>query len=572
MNTHFLRAAFALLLALPALAEYGNLDFTRTFVADNLWDGVNRNNELQVFNDNIGILVEGFQMRGHDFGACPRVGDVTGDGKPDLVVSDGHGFVWIYPLGPAGKQRVIKPASFVHTYLGDAAAIGLADANADGQNDIIVGNMLGVVGVLRNRGKGDFVEADYRPAMFAVTNPIPLLQLDRKHLDIGSFSAPLILDWDRDGRLDLVTGEGSYSANAVYLYRNRGGGTFQLSKDDRYWLIYGEGKEQLVPAVGDINGDGQRDMIVGDRLGNLSMYLYEDVPERAPREKYLLSSKGLVPFADGLPFTSPLCRPELTDWDGDGDLDLLIGTQDGKVLLALNTGSAKDPLFARPTALKASDALKPYVSPEGWRLAFSWYRLGMMPNSAAYLHMTNEVDETGQRVTFARYAYMQEYVGMRPPYMYHKGAQDVYESKLTLQVEKPYTLTMKLRGTAVTEVEVMFEFEERGRGKGDTLRQGWPKTYVRVKPSSGWQTIRKGFQITPEYGNDRISSDTPFVAMRIRVFGRPNLTCDFASIAVSEGGTITPDAPEPAQPAKPKPANPAANKKTDDKRSTKKDS
>ncbi len=567
MKPPFLRATLALLLALPALAEYYNADLAQTVVAENLWDGINRNNEVQVFNDTIDILVEGFEMRGHQFGACPRVGDVNGDGKPELVVSDGHGFVWIYPLGPAGKQRLIKPASFVHTYLGDAATIGLADANADGQNDIIVGNTLGVVGVLRNRGKGDFVEADYRPAMFALTNPIPLLQLDRKHLDIGSFSAPLIMDWDRDGRLDVITGEGSYSANAVYLYRNCGGsGTFQLSNDDRYWLIYGEGKEQLVPAVGDLNGDGQGDMIVGDRLGNLTLYLYEDVPARAPREKYLLSNKGLAPFADGLPFTSPLCRPELTDWDGDGDLDLLIGTQDGKVLLASNTGSAKEPLFARPTALKARDALKPFVSPEGWRIAFSWYRLGMMPNSAAYLHMTNEVDETGQRVTFARYAYMQEYVGMRPPYMSHKHAQDVRESKLTLQLEKPYTLTMKVRGTAVTEVEVMFEFEERGRGKGDTLRQGWPKTYVRIKPSSGWQTIRKGFQITPEYGNDRISSDTPFVAMRVRVIGRPNLTCDIASLAVTEGGTITPEEPAPAKPAAAKPA-PADTK---EKQNTKK--
>jgi len=551
MKIRCVGAAVAALLLLPAAAEYENLDLAKTILADNLWDGINRNNEVQVGRDTISILVEGFEMRGHNFGACPRVGDVDGDGKAELVVGDGRGFVWIYPLGPPGKQRVIKPARFVRTYVGDAATIGVADANADNQADIVIGNMLGVVGYLRNRGKGEFTEGDCRPALYAITNPIPLLQLDRQTLDVGSFSAPLLLDWDRDGKLDVITGEGSYSANAVYLFRNRGGGgTFQLSKDERYWLIYGEGKEQLVPAVGDVTGDGQRDMIIGDRLGNLSLYVYEELPARTPREKYLLSSKGLVPFADGMPFTSPLCRPELADWDGDGDLDLLIGTQDGKVLLALNTGTAKEPLFAQPTVLKAMDVLKPLTVPAGWRIEFSWFRLGLMPNSGGYLQLTNEVDEAGQNVRFARYACFNEYMGSQPPYLlFYKND---YESRMAMQLETTYTLTMKVRATAVSEIEVMFEYEERGRGKGDTLQQNWPKTYLRLKPASGWQTIRKGFKITSAYGNNRIETGTPNVAMRLRFFGRPNLTCDIASMAVTEGGAITPDEPAPAAPAAPK--------------------
>jgi hypothetical protein len=545
---------------MPLAAEYDYLDAARTAVADNLWDGINRNNELQVSSDTINILVEGFEMRGHYFGTSPRVGDVDGDGKPELVVGDGKGFVWIYPLGPPGQPRAIKAARFVRTFTGDATTIGLADVNADNQTDIVIGNMLGVIGYLRNRGKGEFTSADYAPAIFAVTNPIPLLQMDRKNLDVGSFSAPLILDWDRDGKLDVITGEGSYSANAVYLYRNRGGsGTFQLEQDERYWLMYGEGKEQLVPAVGDLNGDGQRDMIVGDRLGNLSMYIYEDLPARAPREKYLLSNKGLVPFADGMPFTSPMCRPELTDWDGDGDLDLLIGTQDAKVLVALNTGSAKEPLFAQPTALKALDVLKPLTVPVGWNLKYSWYRHGLNPHNGAYLQMTNDLDEAGQNVRFVRYAYVNEYFGMQPCLL--------FTGQKEMQLDKIYTLEVKVRATAVTDMEFSFVFGERGRGKGDTLRETWPATIVRMKPSSNWQIMRKGFKVSSVFGKDRVETGNPNVDMRLIIHGRPNLVCDIASIAVTAGGTIAPTAPAPANPAAPK-TTPA---KKDDKKPAKKD-
>lgn len=44
------------------------------------------------------------------------------------------------------------------------------------------------------------------------------------------------------------------------------------------------------------------------------------------------------------------------DWDDDGDLDLILGTNEGKVLLRLNAGDAKNPAFARASlAIKVDE-------------------------------------------------------------------------------------------------------------------------------------------------------------------------------------------------------------------------
>jgi hypothetical protein len=536
-----------------ALGVYENLDLKRTQVVDNLWDGINEDNELQVHSDAVGILVEGFRLQTHEFGAAPRVGDIDGDGRPELVVADGNGFVWVYPLGPPNNNRQIKPATFVRTFCGDEATLALADVTGDGLNDAIVGNMLGVVGFLRNRGKGEFTDRDMTPSMYDVSNAMPLVQLDRKTFDIGSFSTPYVIDWDRDGKLDLLCGEGSYSANSVYLFRNRGSSSnFQLSKDDRYWLIYGLGKEHLSPAVGDLNGDGHYDMIVGDRLGNLTLYLYEPDPQRAQtREKFLLTEKGPVPFADGQAFVSPLCRPELTDWDGDGKLDLLIGTQSGKILLALNVGTAKEPMFTAPVALKAPDQLKPYTAPASWRTAFSWFRQGMNPHSAAMLQMMNDVNpETGENVRHLRYSYYKGYMGARPWIL--------FSGSMEMVLGRTYTVSMRCRGVGVSEVTITFWFGERGR-KGDTLEERWPSRTVRFRPTSGWQTLRRGFKLESEVQN-RVETGNPSANMRIAVMGRPDLTFDIAEMSVEAGGSITPDTPEAAeQPAQqPSTTRPAA--------------
>ena len=90
----------------------------------------------------------------------------------------------------------------------------------------------------------------------------------------------------------------------------------------------------------DWDDDDDYDLIIGDIRGRVYLVPNEGTPESYAfgKEKQLASVKSRAG-----PFTA--------DWDGDGDLDLLVGADDGSVSLFRNTGSAKSPELASAVLL-----------------------------------------------------------------------------------------------------------------------------------------------------------------------------------------------------------------------------
>jgi hypothetical protein len=95
------------------------------------------------------------------------------------------------------------------------------------------------------------------------------------------------------------------------------------------------------PCIADFDGDGDLDLICGDFVDKLTYFANTGTPTD-PR------------FAAGreLPFRMHLCMivPTPVDWDGDGDADLIVGQEDGRVAFVENLGRDQDglPQFKPP--------------------------------------------------------------------------------------------------------------------------------------------------------------------------------------------------------------------------------
>ena len=160
-------------------------------------------------------------------------------------------------------------------------------------------------------------------------------------LDVGEGAYPVPFDIDGDGLMDLVVSNyGYFHPSGVYpckiaALRNTGTATapsFELVSEDYMDLSTSGVGNSMYPAFGDLDGDGDQDMLIGDLQGKLHYFRNDPVGTTAqfvlaePTIQHLVNDTDTVDIDVGLHAT-----PQLFDVDGDGTLDLLIGERNGNV-------------------------------------------------------------------------------------------------------------------------------------------------------------------------------------------------------------------------------------------------
>lgn len=346
--------------------------------------------------------------------AWPIPMDYDGDGDPDLVVScpdkPYNGTYFFENPGDDSKMPVFKPAvkigpgqrnirvSFIdgkpHVLLpgkqlrnfrskqfGDEAKLPLpsnvhtkghktranqwhqCDFDGDSVIDVVI-----AVGDWHDYGwddawnpHGEWTNGPLRGLLYLAknigTNGEPkydepqLINSDGKPIETFGWPSPNVYDFDGDGDLDIICGE---FLDAFTYFQNIG-----TRIDPKYAAgrrLTHDGRvirmdlQMIVPSAIDWDSDGDVDLVVGDEDGRVAFVEHTGkVVDGLPQ---FLPPKYFRQQADWLKFGA-LATPYGFDWDGDGDDDIICGNTAGYIGFFENLGGGETPKWAEPQLLEA---------------------------------------------------------------------------------------------------------------------------------------------------------------------------------------------------------------------------
>lgn len=266
--------------------------------------------------------------------------DIDGDGdvdffwgdffEPGLLFIENRGSCTEPDLGAEPQQFPLNDPLETSGY--NAPTFG--DMDGDGDLDLLIGVLGGA----------------YNPNMTTADNLLHLtqnaddgfqLQTRRfiSQIDVGSESVPSFVDLDGDGDLDLLVGNriDPEDSTTSHVLRFENVGTPTAPEFHSAGRIAMDGSYHNAPAFGDLDGDGDLDIILGTWRADLR-YIENTGSRRAPR--FQLKDSVFVQLPRGSNAT-----PALGDIDADGDLDLIVGESDGTLNLFENTGDRSIPRF-----------------------------------------------------------------------------------------------------------------------------------------------------------------------------------------------------------------------------------
>jgi Secretion system C-terminal sorting domain/FG-GAP-like repeat len=334
-------------------------------------------------------------------GSCLECINTDGDTDQDILVGDlsNHNIVFGRNDSTINFSHVDSidtqyPSYGQPVYMSLFVCAYHLDVNNDGKKDLIftpnasnTSENYYSVSYYQNTGANDSVRVSYVTRNF--------LQADM--IETGQGAYPRFFDYDSDGDQDLFIGNNGYFSDTsaypakIALYKNIGSQafpTYNLVTDD-FANIYAQQLNFLtpIPCFGDLDGDGDEDMLVG--TGNGKIHFFRKDP--GPADNFVLAQANYMNIDVG-----NFAAPQLVDVDRDGLIDLIIGEETGNINYYRNTGTASLPNFALVNGLWGNVLVQQIGFSTGHSVPFLWDNNGaytlLVGSERGYLYRYDNID------------------------------------------------------------------------------------------------------------------------------------------------------------------------------------
>lgn len=289
-------------------------------------------------------------------GSTLLIFDANNDGKKDILIGDlsCSNMYMLYN----GTNNISPEMTSVTRYYPTSRPIDvfvfpaafLIDVNNDGKKDLIIApntpnnsdNFENIQLYLRNDSTMGANIFDYHSNNF----------FESEMVDVAEGSAPTFVDYNGDGLEDIViSNTGYYTASGVYtsglaLYENTASSPTSTPKYNlvsRDWMnLSSLNIRNMAPSFGDIDGDGDLDMVTGSLDGTLHYFRNNATIGQPINLTYIPN------FFNGADVGNNSV-PYVYDLDNDGKLEVIVGERFFNINLFSNTGTLANPNYTLTT-------------------------------------------------------------------------------------------------------------------------------------------------------------------------------------------------------------------------------